>query len=285
MRIGENAPPIHPNCRCSISAYFDDDGYDEWLDSFSEHGLDFEEWKATKGKTSVGDTFNKDKMPKEMKHARFETADNTESSGYLENKRIREFYGVPKDVTKQWVAAKEEELVLEGKEYSVDGKTYKVDGKRVLSDHTNHEKDVAKVVAKESGRDVQLVPRILFPQGIQTPDYLIDGSRYDLKTPIGNGKNTLYGMVKSKKKQANNFVICVDRTSLSLEEIDRQIIDIYKSKHTSFVDNIILVREDKIIKAYSRKRWELFPFPATLKNRGKGGLEQLLCYVSIMSYQ
>ena len=60
---GENAPPLHPNCRCGTAAWMDDKAYEEWLDSgaaadgvsfkdFSanykaagETGLGFEEWK------------------------------------------------------------------------------------------------------------------------------------------------------------------------------------------------------------------------------------------------
>ena len=45
MMPGDNAPPIHPNCRCSVSAYMDDDSYNEWLDTYKEHGLSYEEWK------------------------------------------------------------------------------------------------------------------------------------------------------------------------------------------------------------------------------------------------
>lgn len=38
MLIGENAPPIHPNCRCAISAYMDDDAYEAWLDHMANGG-------------------------------------------------------------------------------------------------------------------------------------------------------------------------------------------------------------------------------------------------------
>lgn len=48
MMPGDNAPPIHPNCRCSVSAYIDDDNYNEWLDTYKEHGLSYEEWKNQK---------------------------------------------------------------------------------------------------------------------------------------------------------------------------------------------------------------------------------------------
>lgn len=51
---GLNLPPVHPNCRCTIAPYMgredDDDGFDEaafdeWSESYEEHGLSWEEWK------------------------------------------------------------------------------------------------------------------------------------------------------------------------------------------------------------------------------------------------
>lgn len=99
-----------------------------------------------------------------------------------------------------------------------------------------------------------MVPRVTYPQGVQTPDYLIDEARFDLKTPEGNGKNTIYGLVKSKKKQSNNFVICADKTELSIDEIKRQIAEIYHSKNTAFVDTIILIKDNKIISVYERNK-------------------------------
>ena len=42
---GINMPPMHPNCRCSTSAYLDDEDYEAWLNGYKNHGLTFEEWK------------------------------------------------------------------------------------------------------------------------------------------------------------------------------------------------------------------------------------------------
>ena len=36
MMPGDNAPPLHSNCRCSVAAYVDDDEYEAWLDSLSQ---------------------------------------------------------------------------------------------------------------------------------------------------------------------------------------------------------------------------------------------------------
>jgi SPP1 gp7 family putative phage head morphogenesis protein len=44
MMPGENAPPMHPNCRCSTAAWEDDEEYEAWLD-YLESGGTTEDWK------------------------------------------------------------------------------------------------------------------------------------------------------------------------------------------------------------------------------------------------
>ena len=47
MMSGTNAPPMHPNCRCSVAAYEDSEDYEEWLDFLSKGGTT-EEWNNLK---------------------------------------------------------------------------------------------------------------------------------------------------------------------------------------------------------------------------------------------
>lgn len=47
MMPGENAPPMHPHCRCSTAAYSDRREYDEWLD-FLDKGGTTEEYNKQK---------------------------------------------------------------------------------------------------------------------------------------------------------------------------------------------------------------------------------------------
>lgn len=44
---GENAPPMHPNCRCSVSAWEDSKEYEEWLDYLDKGGTT-ESWNTFK---------------------------------------------------------------------------------------------------------------------------------------------------------------------------------------------------------------------------------------------
>lgn len=266
-KIGVTVPPFHPNCRGCTCPYFDDE-----FDSVGERaarGEDgktyyvpadttFEEWKKSfvNGDAYfVSNSFQpRYGAEKEWKHVKFKT--KTENiQEYTDKKREQNFFGIPVDKTASWIG-KDNKIgkVEDLQEYFVNGEAFKVDGKRVLLDYSEHEKEIANIIAKGTGKDIKMVPRITFPQNIQTPDYLIDGIKFDLKTPLGNGKNTLYGMVKSKKKQANNFVICADKTALSMDEIEQQMQGIYSSRNTAFVDIIILVKNQEIVKIYKRNK-------------------------------
>lgn len=53
MMPGTNAPPMHPNCRCSTSAYEDSEEYDKWLD-YLEKGGTTELWDGLKNNSKSG---------------------------------------------------------------------------------------------------------------------------------------------------------------------------------------------------------------------------------------
>lgn len=53
MMPGTNAPPMHPNCRCSTSAYEDSEEYDKWLEHLEKGGTT-EEWEKLKNSSKNG---------------------------------------------------------------------------------------------------------------------------------------------------------------------------------------------------------------------------------------
>ncbi len=59
MMPGENAPPMHPGCHCSVAAYMDDEAYEEWINSYKEHGLNFEDWKSSMESEKLVDKLSK----------------------------------------------------------------------------------------------------------------------------------------------------------------------------------------------------------------------------------
>ena len=152
-----------------------------------------------------------------------------------------------KDITREWKKvpienAKNADYLTE---YEVNGVAYKVDSKCVLLDHSEEEREIADILAKKYGR-------ILYPQRIKTPDYLIEDEKYDLKSPTGSGKNTIYDLVRKSKAQADNFIICLDKTLLELKEVELQIKTIYSSRHTKNINEVILIRDGNILKIFKR---------------------------------
>ena len=61
MLPGENAPPMHPWCRCSTAAYMDGKEYEDWLD-FLDKGGTTEEWKNK----HLNSTNNNDKIKSDL---------------------------------------------------------------------------------------------------------------------------------------------------------------------------------------------------------------------------
>lgn len=165
------------------------------------------------------------------------------------------------DVTEKWIkgATPNSHEIVDLSEYTSNGTTYKVDGKHVLLDYSDKEKQVAQLLERELGGEISMVPRVLDPPGISTPDYMFRGEAYDLKELSGTSKNLVYNVISKKKRQANNFVLDISQCPLDEDEIYKQIDGIYWSRHTTFVDKIILIKDDQIrkilIRKIKEKRW------------------------------
>lgn len=99
-----------------------------------------------------------------------------------------------------------------------------------------------------------MVPRVDFPQGIRTPDYLIDGIEYDLKQITKSGKNTIYNRLKEAKGQSNNFILALSKNDLSDDDIIKQIESVYRSRHTRFVQTLIVLKDGMIKKVFTRNK-------------------------------
>lgn len=254
FEVGVTAPPIHPRCRCCTAPHFDDweefgtrleraardPGTDKTV--YVDGKIDYRKWK--------------DSLVSENQQQ------HTAKKGEFERKRpVIRLQGPftsdiisTMDITKEWTKNKGiAGVVVNRQEYTYAGITYKVDGKHVVLHPTVQEKAIATVLSGQYGKTVEFVPQILYPQGIQTPDYLIDGERFDLKSPTGKGKNLLYGLIAKKKKQSHNFVIDVTECPLSQEELAEQIEDLYRSPRVGFLEKIVFVRDGKVEKVYSRK--------------------------------
>lgn len=160
------------------------------------------------------------------------------------------------DVTEKWMeeASPNSHEVVDLSEYTLNGTTYKVDGKHVLLDYSDKEKQIAQLLKRELGGEIFMVPRVLDPPGISTPDYIFRGEAFDLKELSGTSKNLIYNVVSKKKRQAGNFILDITQCPLDESELYKQADDIYWSRHTAFVDKIIFIKDGQIRKIFRRKK-------------------------------
>ena len=160
-----------------------------------------------------------------------------------------------KDVTDRWIkeATPNSHEVIDLKEYVVNGITHVVDNKNIVLDYSSKERRIAELLEGTFGGEVKMVPRVLNPERVSTPDYLYKGEPFDLKEIKGTSKNVIYNAISKKKRQASNFILDITECPLDRDEINRQVGDIYRSTHTRFVDKIIIVDNNEVIQVYQRE--------------------------------
>ena len=179
---------------------------------------------------------------------------NEDGSDYSEQKRKEKILEIPNEITEEWTKKVETGKIVDLGEYSVGETVYKVDGKKIVLDYSEHERNVAENIAQLYGKSVQMVPRVTYPQGISTPDFQIDGIGWDLKTVSTAGKNVLYNAVKKKKHQASCLIFDISECPLELDEIKKQVNNLFKSTHLTFIDRIGLYKDGQMIGVYERNK-------------------------------
>lgn len=161
------------------------------------------------------------------------------------------------DVTKEWIrkATPNSHKLKYLNKVVIDGVEYIVDDKHVTNNPLKKELDVVDVLIKNLGGEIYIRPRVVYPENIKSADILFRNELFDIKHPEGNSIHTLYGMIKGKKKQASNFIFDLTYTKMSENEAIRQIEnDIYKSRHTDFVDKIILIKNKKKVRIFKKRK-------------------------------
>lgn len=134
----------------------------------------------------------------------------------------------------------------------IEGVDYKVNGSTILLDYKQSELDVALLLQEFFGGTVEMIPRVNKPRFIRTPDYVINGQKFDLKAPKGAGKNTISNNLSSSKGQANNVVLDITKCGLTEKECFEYIQNAYLSQHLDFVEMVVVIKNGKILKIFER---------------------------------
>lgn len=158
-----------------------------------------------------------------------------------------------KDITSNFIQSKKYKVKEQQYYKDEQGNKYKVDGKKVVITPSKREKEVANMLGKIYGGQVKIIPKVNEPANIKTPDYIVNNQRFDLKEIEGNGKNTLDGAIKKQKRQANNFIFDITRTEMNRYEAIKQIDRIYNSKYRDWVNIIVLIDANTILKVFAKQ--------------------------------
>lgn len=204
---GMNMFPMHPNCRCS---------------AYGHIKMNYKAGGSTLDREAPNGVWGYSVEPELKKELK-------QISG---NKNKVLLYAWPyRSVKDEWLSNAEpsKAKVSEMNFWEHNSQKYQVDGKHVVLDYSQKEKEIGEWLSKLFGKHVQMAPRVNYPKDIPTPDYLIDGMKFDLKEISGNGKNVFDNASKKAKEQAENIVFDITNTNLSEQEIFKQLEKIYKS--------------------------------------------------------
>lgn len=231
---GVNFYPMHPNCRCSayghIKMEYKVGG--STLDGEAPNGV-WGEDKSTEGKKS----------------------DQKQIAG--ERKKALQYAGPYRSVKEDWLASADPSRakVTDMDFWEHNGVRLPLKPKAVTLDYSQREKDIAIWLSSMFGRHFQMVPKVSDPEGVKTPDYLVDGVRFDLKDVDGNSKDVLKRAIRKKKEQATNFIFDVNDTKLSEVELLTRLGELMSDNRYRWVDSVALTnfRNREIIEVLQRK--------------------------------
>ncbi len=105
-----------------------------------------------------------------------------------------------------------------------------------------HEIEVAEILAGHFGVDVEFIPTT----NRSTPDFLIDGILWELKSPTGTGKNNIERQLKYAWHQSPNVIIHAGRSKMHgakiRREVERQFRIVKSVKRLLFIS-----KDDKVV--------------------------------------
>jgi hypothetical protein len=98
-----------------------------------------------------------------------------------------------------------------------------------------HEIDVAEVLAEHFKTDVEFMSTT----GRNTPDFIIDGILWELKSPQGKGRNNIQRQLKYASKQSQSIIISAHRSKLHINKIKGELT--IQFKKTRSLKRLLLI--------------------------------------------
>jgi hypothetical protein len=105
-----------------------------------------------------------------------------------------------------------------------------------------HEIDAAFIIAEYFRADVFFIQ----PGNFKTPDFLVGGTRWELKSPTGGSSRTIKHSMRTARKQSDNLIIDLSRTKLHLYRALAHI-KFYMEKPAHFKKILVVTKAGKVI--------------------------------------
>lgn len=214
------------------------DDYKQANDRFKETSQEFNNWLEQNNLTR---NYNREYV-----------ADNIQKKEKIESNY--------RDVTQEWLdkATPNSHEVKDRNYFEYKNVKYGVDDQNVVFDYSKKEKEVAEWLENTFGGEIYMNPRINYPKGIETADYLWNSELWDLKE-VANASSEIRAIdnaIKNHEGQSNNFIIDITGCKLSNEIIMKQVQNVFiptNKFYRDWVNKIIIKREKELLKIYIKK--------------------------------
>lgn len=161
------------------------------------------------------------------------------------------------DITKCYVGKKKSRGQIIYKYYFIsdDGEKYYVSKNKVILDPSIEEIRMAKWFSSLGDDVVYINPKVNYPPGISTSDYIYKDEKWDLKIVGVNATSTkraVDNIIKTTKNQTNNIILDITKSKLDRENIIEQVKTVFLTRGRQWIRQIVIVDDYKVLKAYKR---------------------------------
>lgn len=235
---------LHPNCRHGLTTYYPEtEGIEEETEEEYQADMDYINQRINYIERNIK---RYDRLAKgSVASSNIRDYNQKKKNWVSEEDRISQngYY----DVTDVWIntATPNSNKIIDSKSFVHNGTRYRVDGKNVVLEYSKAEKDIAEWLESTFGGQLRMNPRINYPEGIKTSDYIFRKENWDLKTIKGNSNQVLYHAIYKKKSQSDNFIFDITNSKLNMDDAIKQVEKIYKRPDTKFVKRIIIKKSQK----------------------------------------
>ena len=163
------------------------------------------------------------------------------------------------DVTDEWLNnAKPNTGKVINRNYYIDtnGNKYEIDNKNVVFDPSPDEIELANWVNKTFGGNIYINPKVNYPLGIETSDYLWKNQRWDKKSIDKNATSLTRAVdnaLKKHKGQTDYIFLDISNSVISERTLIKQTKKIFSTKGREWIKGIMIIKNYEIKAIYMRK--------------------------------